>query len=104
MAQGESSRTIKAALYIDFDNVYSSLRQSNEKAAERFAQEPLSWLEWFENGSHETSLEEISEALERRILVRRCYLNPSVYSRFRAYFTRNGFAVIDCPALTTQGK
>jgi len=40
----------------------------------------------------------------RRLLVRRCYLNPQVYQRFRPAFNRAGFEIIDCPAMTSEGK
>lgn len=38
------------------------------------------------------------------MLVRRCYLNPQVYQRFRPSFNRAGFEIIDCPAMTSEGK
>ena len=45
------------------------------------------------------------QALQRRhILVRRCYLNPRDFYRYRPNFTRAAFNVIDCPSLTVQGK
>jgi len=99
-----SAKPIKAALYLDFDNVFLALQRLDKKAAHRFAKEPLSWLKWFEDGGHEMTIATSENAEERRILVRRCYLNPSAFSRYRPYFTRNGFMVIDCPALTSQGK
>lgn len=39
-----------------------------------------------------------------RFLIRNCYLNPTVYAKYRTYWTRAGFRVIDCPSLTQQGK
>ena len=57
-----------------------------------------------EGGDHELAINPDSEPTERRILVRRCYLNPAAFQRYRAYYTRNGFAVIDCPPLTSQNK
>jgi hypothetical protein len=38
------------------------------------------------------------------MLVRRCYLNPQVYQRFRPAFNLAGFEIIDCPSLTSEGK
>ncbi|HSO92399.1 MAG TPA: hypothetical protein VLR70_14745, partial [Arthrobacter sp.] len=35
-------------------------------------------------------------------LIRNCYLNPVVYSKYRTYWTRAGFRVIDCPSLTQR--
>ena len=40
----------------------------------------------------------------RRILIRRCYLNPQSFSNFRPYFIRSAFEVVDCPPLTARGK
>ncbi|MFC7689898.1 NYN domain-containing protein [Paeniroseomonas aquatica] len=100
----------RAALYVDFDNVFSTLAALDEWAAWSFAANPGRWLDW------------LAEALPggpRRLLVRRCYLNPAgwtepeaggglarwlgqpriYYSRFRGDFVRAGFTVVDCPRL-----
>src|SRR5690606_19996146 len=45
-----------------------------------------------------------NEPVGRRILLRRCYLNPSVFGRFRQSFIRAGFQVVDCPPLTSRAK
>src|SRR5699024_8554658 len=68
------------------------------QAAEAFATDPAHWLSELGQGS------DVDGDLTRRFLVRACYLNPSVYSRFRPNFTRAGFTVVDCPSLTQQGK
>ncbi|MEF8723982.1 MAG: NYN domain-containing protein [Candidatus Accumulibacter phosphatis] len=93
---------MKSALFVDFDNVYSGLRKLDQAIADRFAHQPLKWMNW------------VVEALElpdhspvnarRRVLVRRCYLNPQAYQRFRPSFNLAGFQIIDCPALTSEGK
>ncbi|WP_165943457.1 NYN domain-containing protein [Roseicella aquatilis] len=100
----------RAALYVDFDNVFSSLAALDEWAAWSFASEPGRWLAWLEAGAG---------GQPRRLLVRRCYLNPAgwhapepggdlaawvqqpriYYSRFRADFVRAGIQVVDCPRL-----
>ncbi len=92
----------KVALFIDFDNIYSGLQRVAPQAADAFATDPGAWLRWLETGMpvEETPLD--GEA--RRILVRRCYLNPRVYQKYRAYFVLAGFDVVDCPPLTQQGK
>lgn len=100
----------RAALYVDFDNVFSSLAALDEWAAWSFGANPARWLDW------------LAAALPggpRRLLVRRCYLNPAgwsepepggtlarwlgqpriYYSRFRGDFVRAGFTVVDCPRL-----
>lgn len=96
---------LKTALFVDFDNIYLGLKQLDETAAERFASDPARWLAWMERGmptGEETHAG--GEPLERRLLIRRCYLNPRDFSRYRPNFTRGAFNVIDCPSLTQQGK
>ncbi|MCP5150764.1 MAG: NYN domain-containing protein [Ectothiorhodospiraceae bacterium] len=99
--------SLRAALFIDFDNVFSALREHDEQAAEYFVQEPLAWLDWFERGGHEVGARERDEdtpPAQRRVLLRRCYLNPQAFWRQRAGFVAAGFQVVDCPQLTTAGK
>ncbi len=106
-----SSPPRRAALYLDFDNLFAGLALRDEAAAWHFAAEPGRWLAWLAEGGDGGG--------PRRILVRRCYLNPAgwtepvpggalaqwlgqpriFYSRFRADFVRAGFTVIDCPRL-----
>jgi len=93
---------MKSALFVDFDNVYTQLRQLQPTAAERFARQPIEWIRW------------LTESLEiptghdpqarRRLLVRRCYLNPNWYQTYRHAFLRAGFEIVDCPPVTSQGK
>jgi len=45
-----------------------------------------------------------NETATRRILIRRCYLNPNAFSSYRPYFIRSAFEVVDCPPLTSRGK
>ena len=92
------ARRLRTALFVDFDNVYIGLRRLDPDAAEAFATDPGHWLGELESGS------DADGDFARRFLVRACYLNPSVYSRFRPNFTRAGFQVVDCPSLTQQGK
>ncbi len=100
----------RAALYLDFDNVFAGLAAIDEWAAWNFASHPARWLTW---------LAESAPGGPRRLLVRRCYLNPAgwtepdpggelagwlgqprlYFSRFRPDFVRAGFSVVDCPRL-----
>ena len=110
--------TIKSALFVDFDNIFIGLQRTDPRAAERFAREPLSWIAWLERASavapearpgsglapEEHAGTGGAEPARRRILVRRCYLNPQAFNRYRAFFIRSGFEVIDTPPLTGQGK
>lgn len=41
-----SNKTMKSALFVDFDNVFSQLRQLQPDAAERFARHPADWIGW----------------------------------------------------------
>lgn len=93
---------MKSALFVDFDNVYSGLRRLDPACADLFARNPARWMEWLIDSlglpDHAPS-----EA-KRRVLVRRCYLNPQAYQRFRPSFNLAGFEIVDCPALTGEGK
>jgi hypothetical protein len=115
---------VKTAIFIDFDNFHSNLEKMNPRAADRFADDPAAWLEWFRLGRHvggrgserpggsggnqagDQGDEQPAElaAAPRRILLRRCYLNPDKFRRHRTAFVRAGFTVHDCPPLTTRGK
>ena len=96
-------KLVRSALFVDFDNIYSGLREIDARAAERFATNPHAWVEWMIAGM--PTPETRTEARpERTILIRRCYLNPERFQRHRSDFTRAGFEVVDCPPLTRQGK
>jgi hypothetical protein len=87
---------IRAAMFVDFDNVYTGLQALDPQAAKRFAEDPKHWADALSAGG--------SGEDARRFLIRNCYLNPMVYSKYRTYWTRAGFRVIDCPSLTQRGK
>ncbi len=98
----ESSSQLNTALFIDFDNIFINLAEQDKQAAEKFATNPNRWLGWLESrlpmdyrGGSFTN---------RRILIRRCYLNPNSFSEYRPHFIRSAFEVIDCPPLTARGK
>jgi len=93
---------MKSALFVDFDNVYTQLRALQPAAAERFARQPTEWIRWLVESlgipeGHEPGA-------RRRLLVRRCYLNPNWYQTYRHAFLRAGFEIVDCPPVTSQGK
>lgn len=93
---------MKSAIFIDFDNVFSQLRQLQPSAAEQFARHPDVWMDWLK---HSLELPEPHiEGQRRRLLVRRCYLNPNWYQAYRHAFLRAGFEIVDCPPVTSQGK
>jgi hypothetical protein len=96
---------VRTALYLDFDNVFGGLLKLDPDVAIQFAENPGPWLKRL-SGS-------LTVDGPRRWLVLRCYMNPNgsvphpdggaasrlYFSRFRPYFTRAGFEVIDCPRL-----
>lgn len=91
---------LRTAIYVDFDNVVSGLREgAGPEWALRFAESPETWLAW------------LMEGAPRRALIRRCYMNPAgwlesdagerrYFSGFRHAFQAAGFEVVDCPRLT----
>ncbi|BAL86937.1 hypothetical protein AMIS_17170 [Actinoplanes missouriensis 431] len=98
---------VRAALYLDFDNVFSGLIKQDPDVAIRFAKEPAAWLARLTAS--------LTVDGPRRWLVVRCYMNPGgwvpnpdpeagqprlYYSQFRPFFVNAGFEVIDCPRLT----
>ncbi|MFQ4149002.1 NYN domain-containing protein [Arthrobacter sp. LAPM80] len=88
----------RSAMFVDFDNVYSRLRQVDPAVAERFAREPVEWLKAVSNADAPAA------GGTRRFLMRNCYLNPEVFSPYRKYWARAGFRVMDCPSLTMHRK
>lgn len=91
---------VRTALFIDFDNIYLGLQREDPAAADQFATDPSRWLLWLQD---RLPLQD-GDGRTRKILFRRCYLNPSQFGRFRPYFTRAAFEVVDCPPLTSGGK
>ena len=83
-------------MFVDFDNVYTGLQALDPAAAKKFAEDPKHWTEALADG--------VAGEDSRRFLIRNCYLNPVIYSKYRPYWTRAGFRVIDCPSLTQRGK
>lgn len=108
----------RSALYVDFDNVFMALLRWDERAAYALGERPDAWLAWLERDAPE-------RAPRRRVLVRRCYLNPGraidfpihgpvtayratqnrrnrvFFSEFRANFVQAGFDVVDCPPVAS---
>jgi uncharacterized LabA/DUF88 family protein len=97
--------SVRSALYLDFDNVFSALAKLDPKIAMSFAEKPQAWLPRLAHGGHDEP--------PRRWLVLRCYMNPAgwiphpdnggarlYFSKFRPHFTNAGFEVIDCPRLS----
>jgi len=113
----ESSGPILTTIFVDYDNIYLSLRRKSEEAAKRFAKDAGLWLRELETGRLITSTNGIAPTNARRIVMNRCYGNPvprrnsgdnstdmNSFPFVRHHFLRSGFEVIDCPPLTAQLK
>ncbi len=95
---------LRSAVFVDFDNIFISLEREQPEAADLFGASPDKWLKWLEQEVPVGYREFTKRGVVRRILVRRCYINPRHFQRYRTFFIRAGFEVIDCPPLTAQGK
>jgi len=96
---------LRSALFLDFDNIYLGLSQGGAGGEDEFARNPVRWLRWLEETVELSNCPPSpAEGPRRRILIRRCYLNPQSFHRSRPFFIRAGFEVVDTPALTAQGK
>jgi hypothetical protein len=87
--------TMRSALFVDFDNVYTALGGAT-RAGRLFAEHPGRWVERLERGGSPSGR-------SRRFLVKVCYLSPG-RSEFRRAFVESGFRVVDCPRLTSSDK
>jgi hypothetical protein len=117
MIRREAGRPFLSAVFVDYDNIYLSLKRKNEEAAKRFARDAAVWTKAIESGALITSTNGPSAADPRRIVMNRCYGNPvprrnqsdnstdmNSFPFVRHHFLRAGFEIIDCPPLTAQLK
>ena len=106
-----------SAVFVDYDNIYLSLKRKSEEAAKRFAKDAGLWLREIESGRLITATNSPFDDRQRRIVMNRCYGNPvprrnahdnstdmNSFPFVRHHFLRSGFEVIDCPPLTAQLK
>lgn len=113
----ESSGPVLTTVFVDYDNIYLSLKRKNEDAAKRFAKDSSVWLQGIMSGELITPTSPFMAPAERRIAMNRCYGNPvprrnshdnstdmNSFPFIRHHFLRSGFEVIDCPPLTAQLK
>jgi hypothetical protein len=114
-ARGEGH--VLSAIFVDYDNIYLSLKRKNEEAAKRFSKDAAGWLRGLETGQLITETNGMLGRPVRRIVMNRCYGNPvprrnqsdnstdmHSFPFVRHHFLRAGFEVIDCPPLTAQLK
>ena len=108
---------ILSAVFVDYDNIYMSLKRKSDEAAKRFAKDAQTWLKAIEQGTLITATNGAPLLAKRRIVMNRCYGNPvprrnsadnstdmSSFPFVRHHFLRAGFEVMDCPPLTAQLK
>jgi NYN domain len=113
----ESLGPVLTTVFVDYDNIYLSLKRKNEDAAKRFAKDCGVWLQGIVSGELITGTNGFALTGERRIVMNRCYGNPvprrnthdnstdmNSFPFIRHHFLRSGFEVIDCPPLTAQLK
>ena len=112
-----ASRPCLSAVFVDYDNIYLSLKRKNEEAAQQFAKNAGLWLKGIESGALITPTNAPILAPQRRIVLNRCYGNPvprrsnknnstdmNSFPFVRHHFLRAGSEIIDCPPLTAQLK
>ena len=113
----DAIQPILTAVFVDYDNIYLSLKKRSEEAAKRFAKDAVAWIKEIESGRLITATNSPAVGRPRRIVVNRCYGNPvprrnthdnstdmTSFPFVRHHFLRAGFEVIDCPPLTAQLK
>jgi len=113
----EQPGAILSTVFVDYDNIYLSLKRKSEEAAKRFAKDAPLWLSALMDGRLITPTNGPAPDLKRRIVMNRCYGNPvprrnssdnstdmNSFPFVRHHFLRAGFEVIDCPPLTAQLK
>lgn len=112
-----STGTVLSTVFVDYDNIYLSLKRKSEEAAKRFAKDAALWLREIESGRLITPTHGGGDGIKRRIVMSRCYGNPvprrnatdnstdmNSFPFVRHHFLRAGFEVVDCPPLTAQLK
>ncbi|MFV0294690.1 MAG: NYN domain-containing protein [Hyphomicrobiaceae bacterium] len=113
----EQAGTYLSAVFVDYDNIYLSLKRKSEDAAKRFAKDAGRWLKQLETGGLITATNGQLLQGRRRIVMNRCYGNPvpkrnasdnstdmSSFAFVRHHFLKAGFEIVDCPPLTAQLK
>ncbi len=115
--KAQDTGPLLSTIFIDYDNIYLSLKRKSEEAAKRFAKDAGHWLREIESGRLITATNGLAATAPRRIVMNRCYGNPvprrnssdnatdmNSYPFVRHHFLRAGMEAIDCPPLTSQLK
>ncbi len=116
-AQSQGSEPTLTAVFVDYDNIYLSLRKKSDEAAKRFSKDAHLWIKEIESGRLITPSGISAAPASRRIVMNRCYGNPvprrnqhdnstdmNSFPFVRHHYLRAGFEVVDCPPLTAQLK
>lgn len=109
--------SLLSTVFVDYDNIYLSLKRKSEEAAKRFAKDAGLWIAEIASGRLITPTNGPALDMPRRIVMNRCYGNPvprrnahdnstdmNSFPFVRHHYLRAGFEVIDCPPLTAQLK
>ena len=108
------SDQIRSSLFLDFDNIFTSLFYTDRDAALNFAENPNKLLNHLETWG-------LPDGTVRDFIHKSAYMNTSgsvrtgkklpdgrdelvFFSRFRPHFIRNGFSLVDCPSFTQGAK
>ncbi len=115
--KGQGTGPVLSTVFVDYDNIYLSLKRKNDEAARRFAKDAQIWLREIESGRLITPSNGVAMTEPRRIVLNRCYGNPvprrnssdnstdmNSFPFVRHHFLRAGMEAIDCPPLTSQLK
>lgn len=113
----DATKPALSAIFVDYDNIYLSLKRKNDDAAKRFSKDAALWIKELETGRLITSTNGYGEVGPRRIVMNRCYGNSvprrnthdnstdmNSFPFVRNHFLRAGSETIDCPPLTSQMK
>ncbi|MEQ1695907.1 MAG: NYN domain-containing protein [Hyphomicrobiaceae bacterium] len=113
----DATKPALSAIFVDYDNIYLSLKRKNDDAAKRFSKDASLWIKELESGRLITPTNSIGDIGPRRIVMNRCYGNSvprrnahdnstdmNSFPFVRNHFLRAGSETIDCPPLTSQMK
>ena len=116
--ESQRVKPVLSAIFIDYDNIYLSLKRKSAVAARQFARAPGIWLREIERGQLISSSPDVAGGVaDRRIVLNRSYGNPvprrnsgdngpdkDAFPFVRHHFLRAGCEIVDCPPLTAQLK
>ena len=91
-------QAVPAALFLDFDNVYSGLFEKDENVVDNFLLYTRNWIRWMERFSF------IGGSQARKFIAKSCYINPRRNGAFCDAMSKADFRIVACPPLTRRGK